>query len=582
MNKITSFYLLLLIFCLLQTCRTEPKVVDTKIGFQENAEVSIRLMREPSGLSPILTNTSARQIFRLMHQTLVELDPKTLELVPVVAKKRPEVELITEGTDQGGKIYTFEIKDEAAWDDGKAITAHDVLFSAKITYHPGVKTRYGQVVDLIKDIQLDEANPKKLKMMTGECHILNEETIGTMFLYPEHLFDPNNTLREVSLQDLRDEEQLKKIEANQEQMMVATKFTAPEAGRTPGKMLGTGPYKLKEWITGQKIVLEKKKNWWGDKDFEVNPQEIIFEIIPDHVTAMTKLNNGELDICGDLPFELFNDQKSKPNLKDASYDMSAIYYFTLNTENEFLKDKKVRQALAHATNIPEIIENVTYGYAQALSGPFPPGANYYDENLTIRKYDLQKASALLAEAGWTDSDDDGIKDKVIGGKKTDLSLDFYVSTTSKNMKPIADLFLNTTKKAGIKINIVLKDPKLLRKEHLITGNYDISGTGTVASAGLFDPKYRWHSESIPPEGGNYPRFANERADALIEAIRSECDDEATRNKMYKEFHQIIYDEQPVIFLYLPKALMLTNNKVENLVTSSQRPGYFPEYINKKK
>ena len=582
MRKIISLIFICAYFLHLQTCKNEPAELAKNLAYEDKATIAIRIMKEPRSLSPILSNTSARQIFRLMHLPLMHIDPKKLELVPAVAKSKAEVEAITEGEHAGGKKYTYEIREDAKWDDGQNITAYDVIFSNKIMYHPAVKTRYSQIADLIAAFEVDEQDPKKFSFLTKECHILNEETLSTIFLYPEHFFDPDQTLRKHSLEELRNEDILKKIEADPKQMSVGEKFMAPESGRTAEGMLGTGPYRLKEWITGQKIVLEKKENYWGASVMKANPEQIVFEIVPDHVTALTKLGNNELDICGDLSFDLFNDQKSKAQLMDRSYDMTAIYYLPLNNESKILKDKAVRQALAHATNIEEIIENVTYGYARTLTGPYSPDETYYDKNLGLRKYDIKKAIEILAAAGWKDSDGDGIQDKIIDGKKTDLALDFYIPSSSKNMKPIADLFLKSTKKAGFKINVIAKDSRMLRKEHLAKGDYDISGTGTIASVGLFDPKYRWHSESIPPKGGNYPRFNNAKADALIDAIRTSCDDAQGREKMYKELHQIIYDEQPVIFLYMPKALLLTTNKIDDLVTSLQRPGYFPEYINKKK
>ncbi len=583
MNKTSSISLFLLFFCLVFACKTETKEIANQNTRVDNATVTVRIMKEPSGLSPILATTSARQIYRLIYGGLLDINPKDLSLIPYLAKNNPIISAIEKGPFEGGKKYTFEIREEAKWDDGKPITVHDVIFSTKIIYHPKVKTRYGPIADLFKGFEIDETQERKFSILTDKCHILTEETIGTMLLYPEHVYDPEKSLREYSFETMQNEKNLQDVFAdNSSALAVGEKFMSPEVSRIPEQIIGAGPYRLKEWVTGQKIVLEKKKNWWGEKNFTAIPEQIVYEVIPDHVTALTKLGNNELDICGDLSFDLFNDQKSKANVKDCSYDINAIYYLTLNNEFGLLKDKKVRQALAHATNIEEIIDNVTYGYAQSLSGPYPPKAKFYDSSLSPRKYDPSLSAEILASAGWGDSDNDGIKDKMINGKKKDLSLDFYVTSSGKNMKPISELFKNSAKKAGFKINVITKDAKLIRNDHLKTGKYDIAGTGTTAPTGLFDPKNRWHSESIAPKGGNYPRFNNTRADELIDAIRHECDDDQRRKAMYLELHQIIYDEQPVIFLYLPKALMLSSNKVENLVTSRQRPGYFPEYINKKK
>jgi len=153
-----------------------------------------------------------------------------------------------------------------------------------------------------------------------------------------------------------------------------------------------------------------------------------------------------------------------------------------------------------------------------------------------------------------------------------------VSSRSRTAKPVAELFKASAKKAGIQINTIIKDANVFRKENLVKGKYDIAAIGTSTNPGLYDPTGRWHSKSIPPRGGNYPRFSNIAADEIIDKVISECEDDIARNKLYKDLHKIMYDEQAVIFMYNPQKVMFSSEKVDNLVTSALRPGYFPEYV----
>jgi len=539
------------------------------------------MMSEPDGLSPILARRrSAREIFRLIFANLMALDPKSNDLKPVLIKSSPVIEEIEEGPLKGGKKYTMEIREEAKWDDGTPVTAADYVFSSKIVLHPSVKTRYGVVTDLIKDIQTYPNNTKKLSVLTSDCHILTEGSItADLFLYKEKLFDPKLALRKYDYLAFKEKDKAQEI--------VKTDSTIAEVGdlfmdvsysREQGKVVGAGPYKLKEWVTGQKIVLVKKENWWGNDLFPAKPESITFEIIPDHITALTKIKNGELDLCGELPFDLFSENKDNENLKAYTASTQDIIFLALNNEKGPLASKKVRQAVAHSVNVDEIIETISFGYAKPTSGPYTPDAPFYDKSIKSRKFDVARSRELLEEGGWKDSNKNGTVDKMINGKSEELELEFIIASSSKLAKPIAELWKNNASKAGIGVKVILKDPKVFRSENLAKGNFDVVATGTAVDPGLYDPKGRWHSESIPPRGGNYPRFNNKEADRLIDEIRSECTDVERRNKLYADLHKIMYEEQPVIFLYSPQGIMLTRMEVDGLVTSSVKPGFFPEYI----
>ncbi len=564
---------------ILMSCRTEPSTNATGTTTIHPSQLQIRLLSEPDGLSPILARSGgARKIFRHLYTRLLQPDPVLLDYVPYLAMEKATVKTLEGGKQQ----YTFDIHPNASWSDGTPLTVNDIVFSYKTLLHPGVRTRYKSIADLIDNIELDEEKKNQIRFTADQCHITLEASIGEMFIYPEHIFDPEKVLRKVPYIDFKDSEKISSLaEKNDKVIEVAKRFMDPEYVRNPSKLVSSGPYIFKEWITGQRIRIQKNDTWWA-KDLKGNiftqgAAEIRFQIIPDNTTALTQLANGELDAMSDVPAELFEEYKTKENIAPFAESGLVSTMLILNTKSGLLSDKNVRQALAYACNEKEIIENVQHGYGELLTGPFRPGSKDYNDAVKSPSYQPEKSKALLEQSGWLDSDKDGIMDKVIGGKKINLSLEYVISTRSTTGALIGDVFKNAAKKAGIEIRVTPKDSKVYGAE-LRSGNFDIVLQGASSGIGLYDPKGRWHTSSFPPNGINYCRFGNEESDAIIDQLRTECDDPSKRIALSHQLHAMIADEQPVIFLYQRQSLHLINKKYGNVLVSANRPGLYEEFL----
>ena len=403
-----------------------------------------------------------------------------------------------------------------------------------------------------------------------------------MLIYPEHIFDPQKVTREVPFVDFKNKEKIEGLaNSNESLSAVAERFMDPEYVRDPAKFVTAGPYTFSEWITGQRISIQKNENWWGKKlkgNLFVNrTEQITFQIIPDNNTALTQLANGELDAISDVVASDFDEYKSKENLKSVTKSALSIFWMTLNTSKGILQDKNVRKALALVCDEKSIIENARNGYGNLVTGPFIPGSDEYNPNVKPTGVDPEKAIALLKESGWEDSNKDGIMDKMVNGKRTNLTLEFVMWSKSKTGPLMGELLKNTAKKAGFDITISPKDRKIYRAAQK-AGDFDIVIQGTSFPPGMYDPKGRWHTESFPPNGINYCRFGNEKSDQLIDGIRSACDNPKERIRMARELHAMIAEEQPVIFLYNDQNLHLVNSKYDNVVVSSYRPGLYEEFL----
>jgi len=563
----------------IMSCRTEP-VTDKRNTVQSvPSNLNIRLLSEPDALSPILARKSqSRKVLRHLYTRLLQPDPESLEFIPYLAENRPKIETLENGNQQ----YTFDIHSSAAWSDGNPITVQDVLFSYKMLLHPGISTRYKQIADVIYDIKVDIDKGNRIHFIADECHITLESTIGEMYIYPEHIFDPEKSLRQTPYLDFKDSDKINAlIQKDDKAGEVAERFMDPEYMREIEKFVTAGPYTFEEWTTGQRIKIKKNDKWWAKNlkgnIFTQGANEITFLIIPDATTALTQLANGELDAISDVSAEEFDEYKNRDNLSAKVETALVTVWLTLNNKRGLLIDKNVRKALAYVCNEKAIIENAVNGYGQLVTGPLIPGTKDYNDSLPSSGYQPAKARALLKESGWTDSNKDGILDKVISGKTTNLSLEFVMSPKSKTGPFIGELLKKGAKSVGIEIRISPKEPKVYRAEQK-AGNFDIVLDGTTVSPGLYDPKGRWHTESYPPNGGNYCRFGNEKSDEIIDKLRTACDNAEERIKLSHEFHSMIVEEQPVIFLYFRQSLHLINNKYDNIVVSANRPGLYEEFL----
>jgi hypothetical protein len=165
-------------------------------------EVSIRLEAEPDRLNPLLSTISyARQVFDPLHVYLMNYDPTTLVLVPQLLKETPKIELIKSGVFEGGTKYSFEIREEAVWDDGKPVTAADYEATLKLVFNPFLPTLgYRTFLENIQSFDIDKMNPKKFTIILNDTYFAGLESLTNVVpVLPKHIFDADNSLDTVSL-----------------------------------------------------------------------------------------------------------------------------------------------------------------------------------------------------------------------------------------------------------------------------------------------------------------------------------------------------------------------------------------------
>jgi peptide/nickel transport system substrate-binding protein len=559
------------------SCRREEQ---SSMHKRSSNEVSIRLEAEPDRLNPLLSTISySRQVFDPLHLYLMNYDPTTLVLVPQLLKETPKIELIKNGVFEGGTKYSFEIREEAIWDDGKPVMAADYEATLKLIFNPFLPTLgYRTFLENIQSFDIDKMNPKKFTIILNDTYFAGLESLTNVVpVLPKHIFDAYNSLDTVSLlkliSDPSPENQLKNYPFIKD---FADYYLGEFFSRNPEGVNGAGPYKLVSWLSGQEILLEKKQAWWGDKlatdnaAFQAFPDKLLFKIIPDPVSALAALKNEEIDVMQNIAPEDFLDLTSDSTTKAhfSFYTPSSLssYYISLNTRLPILSDKKVRRAFAHAIDVDELIKNVFIGFGTRCATPLHPSSAEYNADLKPITFSIEKAKKLLAEAGWSDTDKDGILDKKIGGKKTALSVKYLANASKASSMTLAELIKSNARKAGIDVVIDAKDANTLL-DKLRSREFEMISAGRSITP-QWSPSQNWRTDADNRSG-----FGNEKTDEWIDALEREPN-QSKRWVISKKLQAEIYEEQPEIMLFCPQERLVIHKRFE-AVSTAVWPGFHP-------
>ncbi len=567
--RFIRFLAVVLVPAMLLTCKDNQR--------NDNSVIHIRLKKDPERLHPLVFPTpTAREVYQYIHVPLAELDPETQDLVPVLATEIPRELAIDTGKYAGGVYLDVEIDADASWDNGSPVTAKDYAFSLKSILLPLTAAgNYRDLAQHIADVQLDNGNPRKCRVIFAKENILAKEIAMTIEVYPQYVYDSLYVLDKYPFTQLATATE-EWASADSTLVRYADSFNGAVFSRE--KVAGAGPYRLVSWTTDEQIVLERKDNYWGaaknQASLRQGPKTIVFHVLPDELTAVTQLKAGALDVVNELSADYYKELQDDPVLSPRFHffhpALMKQYYIALNNTDPILTDPLVRKAVAHLVETENIIQSVEMGMGLRSAGPVHPLKKTYNSSLVPIPYDIEKAKELLAQAGWKDTDGDGVLDKVLQGKKTPLQLDILISGQALGKK-ISLLLQESAARAGMKITITEKDFKLIRAEHLKTRKYQLIPSVQSQDIVKWDDLSKWTSENDSPEGNNDVSYHNAAIDAMISSILT-VKDEGERINLYKKIQQQIYDDQPVIFLYAPEERLIVSKKWQ-AGASIRRPGY---------
>ncbi|MGC9329693.1 MAG: ABC transporter substrate-binding protein, partial [Candidatus Hinthialibacter sp.] len=308
--------------------------------------------------------------------------------------------------------------------------------------------------------------------------------------------------------------------------------------------------KLVEWAHDEQLVFEANPAY-----FEGTPKldRIIIKIIPDDTVRFLELKQGGIDFVQNaIPPDMVPIAEEIKGLKVVAEESVIIYYLGFNLEDPILKDAKVRQAMAYAIDRQAIIDHLIKGQASLATGLLSPKNWAYEPDVTTYEYNIEKATQLLDEAGYPDSDGDGPQPR--------FSLVYKTSTAPLRIR-IGEVLQDQMKKVGIEISGIEAYEWAKFYDDVKSGNFQIFSLRWV---GITEPNIFhsiFHSSMTPPDGRNRGRYSNPRIDELTEAGYQTINFEE-RKKIYSEIQKILAEDLPYIFLWYPHNIVVMNEAIK--------------------
>lgn len=481
-----------------------------------------RLSSEPPTLNPITSKDAYAEIIAGVQnynifETLIRRNLDTLVYEPFLAESWKIAD--------DGMSMEFTLKDDIWFSDGEPITTDDIEFT------------YNTIMDLNIDAaslrnyyidfeRCEKKDSKTIVFYMKKPYYLSFGMIGETPILPKHIYEYKN----------------------------ATDFN-----NMISNPIGSGPFMFERWDVGEQIVLKKNENYWGEK---IHFDKLIYKFINNDMAALSALKSHQIDIMAPLPEQYTNNVNNEHFAKEFNTlkymkPENSYTYISWNIKTPFFADAKVRNAMTLLVDRESIKEHIWEGLVEVLSGPFNPGSPQCNQNIKPLPFDPAKAKKLLDEAGWVDTNGNGVRDK--DGVEFEFKL--MIVGGSSLTEQFAKVLKNQFAKAGIIMNV---DPyewsvfldRLHNRQFTAT---TLAWSGSVES----DPFQIWHSSQMEGGGSNYISYNNPEVDDLIITARKTLD-ETKRNAYYHKFHQILHEEQPYTFMFARPSIAFMDKRIEGV------------------
>lgn len=491
---------------------------------------------EATNLIPMLTTDSAsHDVADMVYNGLVKYDKD----VNIVGDLAESWEISPDGLE-----ITFKLRRDVRWHDGHPFTAHDVLFGYRTIINPNTPTAYAEDFKQVK--KAEAPDDYTLRVVYEKPYAPALMSWSSMVVLPKHLLEGKD-------------------------------ITKSDLGRRP---VGTGPYRFREWISRDRIVLQANPDYFKDRPYI---DRYVARVIPDPATMFLELKAGGVDMMNLTPIQYDRQTETRffsENFRKHPYPANAYTYLGYNLLDSKFQDQRVRQAISYAIDKDEIIKVVLLGLGLPATGPYKPGLWFYNPDVRRYPYDPARARALLEEAGWEDKDGNGILDKE--GKP----FEFTVVTNEGNAvrHRAAVVIQERLKKVGMRMKIRVIEWSAFINEFIDKKNFEATILGWTTG---FEPDQYdiWHSSKTGQKELNFVSFKNQEVDELLEKGRRTFDREE-RKKIYFRFQEILAEEQPYTFLYVPQALPIVHARVHGIepsplgITYNIERWYVPKEVQK--
>lgn len=435
--------------------------------------------------------------------------------IDVVLKKNEIADFAIEETETGGgdtflaePEIRFGLRKGVCWQDGAPFTSDDVLFTYQAIMDDKVASPRKPDFTLIQEVLAPSTHDVIVRYRKPYAPAINS---WRMSIIPAHILRGKSP-----------------------------SWWAENFNRKP---VGTGPFCIGSWKTNEYIRLDRNPSYWQAPAPWMDA--VVFRVLPDPLTLRLAFETRQVDFWSVDPWAVKSFQ-SDNRFQIFNAPSSSYTYVGWNLRRPLFSDMRVRKALAHAINVPQMIEFLLYGYGIQSTGIFTPQMWFFDPSITPLTFDPEKARALLAEAGWL-LGADGVLEK--DGKRFSFTL--ITNNGNEVRRDIATLIQDDLRKIGIEVSIELYEWAVLISRHVNKSDFDAIVLGWSLPQDDFDQYQIWHSSQTNPEQLNVVGFQNKKVDTLLEKIRQEFN----RKKVLtfaSNLQQTIYEEQPYLFLFVPE------------------------------
>lgn len=444
--------------------------------------------------------------------------------------------------------YTFKLKKDLKWQDGKPLTTKDVEYTFKTLADKNYDGPNKNIVEGIKGVKeytegkankiegIKVIDDRTIEFSFNEVYSVALGNIGTLGIIPEHVWGSVSPEKWKESSDL---------------------LTKP---------VGSGPYKLVKFENGQSVEFEKNNDFYGDK---AKTNKFIFKVTnPD--TVQGEIANGTIDVADVSDLKA----KDRDGLKNqgfnlVSYPKNSILYMGMNLREDKFKDVKVRQAIMYGINRQEALDKLAEGNGTIVNVPMLPSSWAYPKNANLEeyKYNVEKSKELLKEAGWEDRDNDGI---VENNKNEKFEVKLHTPSNQKPQEQRALLIQSNLKEIGIKVDILTMEFTALMDEVVGNHKFDMYMMNNMLPIEP-DPKPYWHSTAASDKpktfAWNISSYKNPEADKLMDEALKVVDMEK-RKEIYKGYGEIMNRDVPWVYLFSPNIVKATNSKLKNFTPNT--------------
>jgi len=536
-----------------KTTKEELLVLPGEVG-RRGGRIVLSLRGEPKTLNPLIAaDARSREVIGVMQADLVHINRATQQTEPALAKSWK--------ISPDGLSYTLVLRRGLRFSDGQPLYADDVLFSFQVYLDENV---HAPQRDLLivggKPITVRKVDAHTVVFQLAKTYGVGERLFDGLAILPRHL--------------------LEKPYQEGKLGQIGSLATAAE------QWAGLGPFRLKEYVAGQRLVLGRNPYYWKT-DVKGNPlpyvDELVFLFVPNADAQVLKFQSGETDMISQLSAENFavlSRQQRGYTMTDAGPGLEYNFlFFNLNDAGEktspemqrkqkSFREVKFRQAVSAAVDREAIVRLVYHGRGSALWGLVAPGNRRWgNEKLAHPARSLERARALLKEAGfsWNAGSDGESSLLDSDGKPVEFSI--LTSSSNTDRSKMAALIQDDLKQLGMRVQVVPLESRSLLDRVTQSRDYDacIMGIASYDADANSDISVWLSSGGLhlwSPSQAHPATSWEAEIDRLIEEQMSARTFEQ-RKKLYDRAQEILAENQPMIFLASPDILAGAKNSVGN-------------------